>query len=85
MERPEGKEHIMVTINIMWQIWKSKNQIQFSGERKCPGLTINKAKCEWIEHQKTQLEGEGEIFVSVIFPLLEGKATMSVTCWLSMP
>ena len=39
-ERKEGRSHIELIINILWQIWKSRNLIQFSNNRKCPGLAF---------------------------------------------
>ncbi|XP_071926981.1 uncharacterized protein [Coffea arabica] len=53
--RKEGREHIELTINVLWQIWKSKNHIQFNREGRCPGVTANKAVQEWLEFQVANL------------------------------
>ncbi|XP_027182377.1 uncharacterized protein LOC113780798 [Coffea eugenioides] len=53
--RKEGREHIELTINVLWQIWKSRNLIQFNREGRCPGLTSNKAVQEWLEFQNVSI------------------------------
>ncbi|KAL3532365.1 hypothetical protein ACH5RR_005886 [Cinchona calisaya] len=30
--REEGRKHITLTINICWQIWKSRNEVVFNGQ-----------------------------------------------------
>ena len=34
--REDGEQHSALTVNILWQIWKSRNQMQFKKVRKCP-------------------------------------------------
>ena len=46
----EGRNHIVLTVNILWQIWKSRNQVQFNGVRNCPERTANKVVHEWAEY-----------------------------------
>ena len=59
-ERPKGKDHIILTVNTLRWVWKSRNQIQFNSERKCSGMIVNKAMHEWIEHHKAHQEEAGE-------------------------
>ena len=59
--RKGGREHIELTINMLWQIWKSRNFIQFNREGRCPGMTINKAIQEWLEFYNVNTKkGEDE-------------------------
>ncbi|XP_071939813.1 uncharacterized protein [Coffea arabica] len=53
--RKEGREHIELTINVLWQIWKSRNLIQFNREGRYPGLTSNEAVQEWLEFQNVSI------------------------------
>ena len=53
-DRIEGKNHIALTVNILWQIWKSKNQVQFNEMSNCPGRTAGKAVQEWAEHNEVR-------------------------------
>ena len=55
-ERVEGRDHIVLTINILWQVWKSRNSIQFNREGRCPGETVNKALLEWLEYKNVGSE-----------------------------
>ena len=57
--RKEGRSHIALTVNILWQIWKSRNQVQFNEVRNCPGRTASKAVNEWSEYQEAG-HGEGK-------------------------
>ncbi|XP_071901099.1 uncharacterized protein [Coffea arabica] len=57
--RPEGKTHIALTVNILWQIWKDGNQIQFNGVSNCPGRTVSKAMHEWVEYNEVR-DGEAK-------------------------
>ena len=58
-ERKEGRNHIELTINTLWQIWKSRNLIQFNNDRKCPGFVVGKAVQEWQEYAEVVNEGDG--------------------------
>ena len=42
----EGKDHIVLTVTILWQIWEARNQFHFSKERRGPKQIINKAMLE---------------------------------------
>ncbi|XP_071906100.1 uncharacterized protein [Coffea arabica] len=57
-ERVEGRDHIVLTINILWQVWKSRNSIQFNREGRCPGETVNKAMLEWLEYKNIGSEDD---------------------------
>ncbi|XP_071921851.1 uncharacterized protein [Coffea arabica] len=47
--RTEGREHIELTVNILWQIWKRRNEWKFNAKRKHPWKTVKKAQQEWHE------------------------------------
>ncbi|XP_027088581.1 uncharacterized protein [Coffea arabica] len=47
--RTEGREHIELTTNILWQIWKRRNEWKFNAKRRHPWKTVNKAQQEWQE------------------------------------
>ncbi|XP_027173470.1 uncharacterized protein LOC113773121 [Coffea eugenioides] len=50
-KRVEGRDHIALTINILWQVWKARNGVLFNREKRCPGQTVNKAVQEWLEYR----------------------------------
>lgn len=52
--RDAGRDHICLTVNILWQIWKSRNRFQFHKEEGCPGKTVMKAVNEWNEYDAAQ-------------------------------
>nr|XP_027077070.1 uncharacterized protein LOC113700836 [Coffea arabica] len=58
--KENGRERIVLTINLLWQIWKSRNERQFNDKGRDPWLTANKAVMEWREYQDAQ-EAEMEI------------------------
>lgn len=57
-ERTDGKSHIALTANILWQIWKSRNQMHFNQEGRNPVMAMNKAMQEWLEYKEIN-EGTG--------------------------
>ncbi|XP_027182039.1 uncharacterized protein LOC113780435 [Coffea eugenioides] len=59
-QRAAGRAHIALTINILWQIWKSRNKMQFQKEGSCPRFTINKAVGGWIEYNEANSNGRIE-------------------------
>ncbi|XP_027152078.1 uncharacterized protein LOC113752144 [Coffea eugenioides] len=53
--RPEGKEHIGLTANILWQIWKDRNKKEFESSTRSPPLrTVEKAHREWLEQVEVE-------------------------------
>ncbi|XP_027158016.1 uncharacterized protein LOC113759637 [Coffea eugenioides] len=53
-----GQERIELTVNVLWQIWKSRNRRQFEDKRMDPMAVVQKATREWKEFQEVQdLEG----------------------------
>ncbi|XP_071920735.1 uncharacterized protein [Coffea arabica] len=58
--RTEGRTHIELTVHILWQIWKSRNQIQFNNDWKCPGIVVGKAMQEWREYAEVFNEVDGQ-------------------------
>ena len=50
-ERIQGRDYIVLAINILWQVWKSRNSIQFNREERCPEGIVKKAMMEWVEYQ----------------------------------
>ena len=47
-------ECIALTISILWQIWKIRNEFQFSNIRKNPMLQFSKSLNDWNEYQESQ-------------------------------
>ncbi|CDP09717.1 unnamed protein product [Coffea canephora] len=47
--RIEGREHVELTVNILWQIWKRRNEWKFNAKRRHPWESIKKALQEWQE------------------------------------
>ncbi|XP_027061039.1 uncharacterized protein [Coffea arabica] len=58
--REKGEEHITFTVNLLWQIWKDRNEINFNGKGRAPGVVVHKALTEWLEYQEIQGEGMEE-------------------------
>ncbi|XP_027184267.1 uncharacterized protein LOC113782585 [Coffea eugenioides] len=52
--RKEGREHINLTVEILWQIWKARNEAEFEGKDRHPMQVIRKAMKEWEEYQQSQ-------------------------------
>ncbi|XP_027162908.1 uncharacterized protein LOC113763339 [Coffea eugenioides] len=51
--RPRGMEHIGLTANILWQVWKERNQKEFENKTSCsPARTVEKAHKEWLEQEE---------------------------------
>ncbi|XP_027082670.1 uncharacterized protein [Coffea arabica] len=53
-DRIERRNHIALIVNILWQIWKSRNQVQFNEMSNCPGRTAGKAVQEWAEYNEVR-------------------------------
>lgn len=47
----KGNEHRALTINILWQSLKARNECQFNISRGDSLIVINKALNEWSEYQ----------------------------------
>ncbi|XP_071923288.1 uncharacterized protein [Coffea arabica] len=58
--REKGEEHVIFTVNLLWQIWKDRNEINFNGKGRGPGVVVNKAVTEWLEYQECVGEGSEE-------------------------
>lgn len=48
--RKEGYDHIALTANILWQIWKARNSLEFGEKSKEAIKIIQKANSEWLEY-----------------------------------
>ncbi|XP_071928132.1 uncharacterized protein [Coffea arabica] len=55
--RPHDWQHISLTVHILWQIWKERNEVEFNGKKYRPWRTIQKAmkECIGITRDKNQL------------------------------
>ncbi|XP_027167207.1 uncharacterized protein LOC113767344 [Coffea eugenioides] len=51
-KREDGRDHIILTANLLWQVWKARNDRQFTGVERDPFLPVNKAVAEWREYQE---------------------------------
>lgn len=45
-----GRERITLTVNLLWQIWKSRNARQFEERNGDPRVAVEKALREWREY-----------------------------------
>ncbi|XP_071928203.1 uncharacterized protein [Coffea arabica] len=60
VNKENGRERIVLTVNLLWQIWKSRNKRQFTDKGRDLMVAANKAVMEWREYQEAQ-EAEMEI------------------------
>ncbi|XP_071905812.1 uncharacterized protein [Coffea arabica] len=59
--RSEGMEHIGLTANILWQVWKERNKREFENTTFDPPFkSIRKAHLEWLEQQRIEHKEKGE-------------------------
>nr|XP_027089582.1 uncharacterized protein LOC113710661 [Coffea arabica] len=56
--RQRGEDHITLTANIIWQIWKARNARQFEGKRGEHMTLLETARNEWLEFQEEQVEND---------------------------
>ncbi|XP_071933645.1 uncharacterized protein [Coffea arabica] len=54
----KGRERIELTVHLLWQIWKSRNGVQFNNKRREPVVAVSKAVLEWREYMEAQEEGD---------------------------
>ncbi|XP_027174751.1 uncharacterized protein LOC113774410 [Coffea eugenioides] len=47
--RQAGDEHLGLTVNILWQLWKSRNEWEFNNKQRHALTTTQKAQEEWLE------------------------------------
>ena len=52
--RTEGNFHQALTINILWQLWKVKNEKIFNNKYRHPFEIVQKAHLEWLEYTEAQ-------------------------------
>lgn len=52
--RQEGRDHIALTVNILWQIWKARNKKEFERKSTEELKVIDKACREWKEFDAAQ-------------------------------
>lgn len=50
-KRKDGKEHIALTVDILWQIWKARNDKEFKDQGRHPMKVIQRAQREWEEYR----------------------------------
>ncbi|XP_027156460.1 uncharacterized protein LOC113757300 [Coffea eugenioides] len=49
--RREGNDHLSLTANILWLLWKSRNAREFNAKQRQPWKTVQKAHEEWANSQ----------------------------------
>ncbi|XP_027121672.1 uncharacterized protein [Coffea arabica] len=47
--KTEGWLRISLSVNILWQIWKARNEMEFNGKEKQPSKIVQRAHQEWLE------------------------------------
>ena len=52
--RKDGMEHIALTEDILWQIWKARNESEFEDKERHPMEVIRKAIKDWKEYHQSQ-------------------------------
>ncbi|XP_027086508.1 uncharacterized protein [Coffea arabica] len=57
--RKEGQQHQTLTVNILWQLWKARNEKIFNNKSRNPFDIVQKAHLEWIEY--TEVQGTGKL------------------------
>nr|XP_027082185.1 uncharacterized protein LOC113704482 [Coffea arabica]XP_027082186.1 uncharacterized protein LOC113704484 [Coffea arabica] len=62
-DRKEGREHIALTVDILWQIWKARNTVEFEDKERHPMKVITKVVMEWEEYLKSQ-QPEQQVSIS---------------------
>ncbi|XP_027099102.2 uncharacterized protein [Coffea arabica] len=80
-----GTEHIVLTVNILWQIWKAWNKMVFEQQRSGANDIVQRAQQEWLEYEDVrqqeeaikQNEGAGSQMEQVIVPRAEGVIRIS--------
>ncbi|XP_027183906.1 uncharacterized protein LOC113782197 [Coffea eugenioides] len=56
--RQDGEEHLALTVNILWQVWKSRNEWEFNNKQRHALATIQKAQEEWMEFSEAYKQQE---------------------------
>lgn len=59
-KRDQGNEHITLTVNILWEIWKAGNKKVFLEEMVEAGVVMGKAQMEWTEFIDAQNNETGK-------------------------
>ena len=59
-KRTRGEDHITLTANIIWQLWKARNARQYEGKYRDHLSIIEIANNEWLEFQEEQTEQEAK-------------------------
>mgnify|MGYP004717015259 CR=1 FL=1 len=52
--RKDGMEHIALTVDILWQIWKVRNESEFEEKDRHPMEIVRKAIKDWEEYCQSQ-------------------------------
>ena len=53
-ERKDGMQHICLTVDILWHIWKSRNEVEFEGKHRHPMEVVRKAANDFEEYHNCQ-------------------------------
>ncbi|KAL3506407.1 hypothetical protein ACH5RR_031789 [Cinchona calisaya] len=80
MTRDNGNDHIHLTTNIIWQIWKVRNKTCFEGAQADVKRFLDKALREWMEYDEAssriKLCGSGQFHI-----FFKNFIDMSISCY----
>ncbi|XP_027071712.1 uncharacterized protein [Coffea arabica] len=54
--RKGGRQHIALTANILWQLWKDRNDMEFERKERDGWKSVRKASTEWMEYEEAGIK-----------------------------
>ncbi|XP_027071664.1 uncharacterized protein [Coffea arabica] len=59
--RNQGSDHIALTANFLWHLWKSRNEVCFNSKVQESHLIVTRAQQEWLEYEEIGKEERSQI------------------------